>query len=62
MEIIKGNRLPMNGNEITYTAPAIVNGEIEVSIESQDIASKLKFWENALVMYVIGEDLSMNVV
>lgn len=40
----------------------IVNGEIEVSLEEQDIASELIFWENALVVYVIRENLSMNAV
>ncbi|XP_058742312.1 uncharacterized protein LOC131614775 [Vicia villosa] len=62
VEIIKGNRVPSNGIEISYTAPNVVNGEIEVSIETQDIASELQYWENSLVMYVIGEDLSMNAV
>ncbi|XP_058776403.1 uncharacterized protein LOC131650721 [Vicia villosa] len=62
VEIIKGNRVPSNGIEISYTAPDVVNGEIEVSIDTQDIASELQYWENSLVMYVIGEDLSMNAV
>jgi hypothetical protein len=31
-----------------------------VIIEEQDVESEKKFWENALIMYAIGEDLSMN--
>ncbi|XP_058768832.1 uncharacterized protein LOC131642624 [Vicia villosa] len=46
----------------TDATPSIVNGEVEVSIETQDIESELQYWEDALVMYVIGEDLSMNAV
>lgn len=62
VEIIKSNQVPSNRREITYTTPSIVNGEVEVSIENQDIESELQYWENALVMYGIGEDLSMNAV
>lgn len=57
--VIKGNQLHANGLDPSYTAPTIVNGEIEVHIEHQDISFKLKFWENALIMYVIGSELTM---
>ncbi|XP_058784779.1 uncharacterized protein LOC131659635 [Vicia villosa] len=47
---------------LKYTPPTIVNGEIEVVIEEQDIKSEMEFWENALIMYEIGEGLTMNAV
>jgi hypothetical protein len=62
VDIIKCNGLPSNGIAIEYTAPTIVNGEIEVIIEEQDVASEKQFWEHALIMYALGEDLSMNAV
>jgi hypothetical protein len=62
VDIIKCNRLPSNGIAIEYTAPTIVNGEIEVIIEEQDVESEKQFWEHALIMYALGEDLSMNAV
>ncbi|XP_058783390.1 uncharacterized protein LOC131658072 [Vicia villosa] len=62
VDIIKGNKLAVNGSVIEYNAPMLVNGEIEVHIEEQDVASEKKFWKNALIMYAIGEELSMNAV
>ncbi|XP_058753184.1 uncharacterized protein LOC131626385 [Vicia villosa] len=38
----------------------VVHGEIEVQLEEQDLVSELKFWEYALIMYAIGDELSMN--
>lgn len=45
---------------VEYVAQTLVNGEVEVEIEEDDIVTKIKFWETALIMYVLGEDLSMN--
>ncbi|CAK8560692.1 unnamed protein product [Lathyrus sativus] len=45
-----------------YVALSIVVGEIQISIEDEDVETKLKFWENSLIMYVLGGDLSMNIV
>lgn len=39
-----------------------MNEEIEVEIEDEEIASEIKFWEYALIMYAIGREISMNVV
>lgn len=57
-----GNRLPTNGMHIDFTAPTIVDGEIEVVIDEVDVESEMLFWESALIMYVLGKDLSMNAV
>ncbi|XP_058762303.1 uncharacterized protein LOC131635682 [Vicia villosa] len=62
VDIIQGNRLPSNGTELSYTAPVVVDGEMEIQIEEQDVASEKEFWRNALIMYAIGNDLSMNAV
>lgn len=47
---------------MVYIAPTVSNGEIEVEINDEDMASELQFWENALIMYVMGEDLSMRAI
>ena len=53
VDMIKRNRLPVNGIEITYTTPRVINGEIEVQIEERDVASGKYFWKKVLIMYVI---------
>ncbi|XP_058760792.1 uncharacterized protein LOC131634153, partial [Vicia villosa] len=62
VDVIKGNRLPTNGIGLEYTPPDLVDGEVEVVIDPQDIQSEIQFWENALILYAIGDDLSMNAV
>ncbi|XP_058774764.1 uncharacterized protein LOC131649031 [Vicia villosa] len=62
VDVIKGNRLASNGSMIEYTAPMLVNGELEVHIEEQDVVSEKQFWRDALIMYAIREELPMNVV
>ncbi|XP_058754195.1 uncharacterized protein LOC131627366 [Vicia villosa] len=62
VDVIKGNRTSSSGLNIEYTPPSIVNGEIEVVLEDQDVVSELKFWENALIMYVVGGNLTMTAV
>lgn len=62
VDIINGNRLPSTRKKIEYMLPKVVNGEIEVSIEECDVVYKVQFWENVVVMYVIGSNLSMNAV
>lgn len=47
---------------IDFVTPNVVNEEIEVEIEDEEIDSEIKFWESALIMYVIGREISMNVV
>lgn len=39
-----------------------MEGELEVEIEEEDVESEMKYWEASLIMYVIGKDLSLNVV
>lgn len=47
---------------IEFVAPKILEGEIEINIKVVDVESEVKFWESSLIMYVLGKDLSMNVV
>ncbi|CAK8564031.1 unnamed protein product [Lathyrus sativus] len=47
---------------IQFVAPKLVDGEIEVEIEDEDVELEVRFWEFSIIMYVIGANLSMNVV
>lgn len=40
----------------------LTSGEIEVEINDNDLASELQFWENAIMLYVLDEDLSMHAI
>lgn len=42
-----------------YVAHTMVNWEVEIEIDEDDTTSKLQIWENALIFYVLGEELSM---
>ncbi|CAK8575428.1 unnamed protein product [Lathyrus sativus] len=58
-DILSENRNTAMRSTIEYVAPTLVNEEVEVEIEEKDIGTEIKFWETALIMYVLGEDLSM---
>lgn len=60
--VSKGNHLPTHGIKLPYVAPSIVDGELEVNIDKEDVKYELQFWDNALIMYALGEELSMNAV
>ncbi|CAK8530777.1 unnamed protein product [Lathyrus sativus] len=45
-----------------FVAPKIIDGEMEIQIKEEDVEKEVKFWESALIMYVLGVDLSMNAV
>ncbi|CAJ2641905.1 unnamed protein product [Trifolium pratense] len=62
VDVLSGNRNPINGLAMEFVAPKFVNGEVEVEIEAADIESEVKFWQSSLIMYVLGGDLSMNAV
>ncbi|CAK8544926.1 unnamed protein product [Lathyrus sativus] len=47
---------------IEYVAPKLINGMIKIDIEQEDIETEIQFWDNALILYVVGNDLSMNTV
>ena len=62
VDVINENRNLAKGMEISFVAPKIINGTIVVEIEEEDVIPKLRFLESALIIYVLGGDLSMNVV
>lgn len=62
IDVISGNRIPVNGMTIEFIAQKIVEGEIKVDIEEADVESEVKFWEYAHIIYALGRYLSMNVV
>ncbi|XP_058733321.1 uncharacterized protein LOC131604923 [Vicia villosa] len=62
VDVISGNRHSTNGLQLQFVAPKVVEGKIEVEIEEKDVESEIRFWENSLIMYVIGANLSMNAV
>ncbi|CAK8539571.1 unnamed protein product [Lathyrus sativus] len=62
VDVISGNRNPGNGLKLEFIAPTIVNGIAEVRIEEADTEIEVKFWETELIMYVMGGELSMNMV
>jgi hypothetical protein len=60
VEMLNGNRNPEKGMKMEFITPKVVNGEIEVEIDEADIINEVKFWDSALIMYILGGDLSMN--
>lgn len=60
VDVISGDRHSTNGMQLQFVVPKIVEGKIEVEIEEEDVESEIRFWENSLIMYVIGTNLSMN--
>ncbi|KAL5190422.1 putative ribonuclease H protein [Glycine soja] len=62
VDAVSDNRNPSKGLYMEYVAPNVVNGEVEIEIEEDDIATEMKFWETTLILYALGEDLSMNAV
>lgn len=60
MDVISGNRHSSNGMQLQFVAPKVVEGRIEIEIKDKEVESEIRFWENSLIMYVIGANLSMN--
>lgn len=60
VDVISDNQNPTKGKSMEYVAPVVTNGEIEVEINDEDIVSELLLWENVLILYVMGENLSMH--
>lgn len=45
-----------------FNTPNLVNGEIEITIEDTNVAKELELWENAVILFALGETLTMNAV
>lgn len=62
VDVISDNCNPAKGRSMEGVSLTVVNGEIEVEINADDEAYELQFWENALILYELGENLSMHSV
>lgn len=62
VDVIQGNRNLNRGMTVEFGSPKIINGEIKIVIEEVDVAEELELWEHALILFSLGEPLSMNVV
>ncbi|XP_058732715.1 uncharacterized protein LOC131604280 [Vicia villosa] len=62
VDVLSENRNPSKGLTIQYVAPSLVDGEVEIEIEEDDVQSEILFWENALILYALGENFSMNMI
>lgn len=62
VDVISDNRNPAKGRPMEYVAPTLVNGEVVIKIEEEDVESELYFWKNALILCVLGADLSMSML
>ncbi|CAK8540592.1 unnamed protein product [Lathyrus sativus] len=62
VDVIRGNQNTMNGMDIQYVAPKIIDGQVEVEIAEEDVESEVWFYETSLIMYVIGTNLSTHAI
>lgn len=47
---------------VDFVAPTFVNGKAKVTIDESDVSGELEFWEILIILFALGESLSMNVV
>ncbi|XP_058722177.1 uncharacterized protein LOC131593630 [Vicia villosa] len=47
---------------MSYVTTTKIEGEFDLEIEEDDVTSEVQFWENTLILYGMGEDLSMTAV
>ena len=47
---------------VDFVAPTFVNGKAKVTIDDSDVSGELEFWENLIILFALGESLSMNAV
>ncbi|XP_058774240.1 uncharacterized protein LOC131648504 [Vicia villosa] len=62
VEIIQGNRDLNRGMVVEFVAPQLINGKEMILIEDSDVADELLHWENAIILFALGETLSMHAV
>ncbi|XP_058733882.1 uncharacterized protein LOC131605554 [Vicia villosa] len=62
VDIIQGNRNINRGMAIEYVPPQFVNGEEKIVIEDCDVEDEIRYWENAVIIFALGESLSMHAV
>lgn len=62
VEVIQGNRSLNRGMAVDFIAPTFVNGKAEITIDESDVSEELEFWENSIILFALGQSLSMNAV
>lgn len=62
VEVIQGNRSLNRGMAVDFVAPTFVNGKAKITIDESDVSGELEFWENSIILFALGESLSMNAV
>ncbi|XP_058746852.1 uncharacterized protein LOC131619814 [Vicia villosa] len=62
VDVLAENRNLAKGLSMQYVAPTVTSEGIEIEIEEDDIASEVQYWETTLILYAMGEELSMNMV
>ena len=62
VDVLTENRNKTKGLEMKYIAPTVIDGRMEIEIDEEDANREALHWKNSLIMYVLGEDLSMHSV
>ncbi|XP_058774196.1 uncharacterized protein LOC131648458 [Vicia villosa] len=62
VEILQGNRNLNRGMQVEFVATQFFEGNEKVIIEAEDVAEELNYWENAIILFALGETLSMHAV
>src|SRR3954469_25509110 len=47
---------------VEFVAPQIINGAEKIVIEECDVTDELNYWDNAIILFALGETLSMHAV
>ena len=53
--MFKNNRAAINGMNLTYIPPQVLNGQTMVQLEEKEVQIEEEKWKCALIAYVIGE-------
>ncbi|XP_058783726.1 uncharacterized protein LOC131658451 [Vicia villosa] len=47
---------------VGFVAPELINGKETITIDEADVTEEIKYWENAIILFALGETLSMHAV
>lgn len=50
---------PNHGVKMDFVAPEVVEGEVVIAIEEKDVASEVELSENGLILFAVGEELTV---
>lgn len=53
--IVRGNQLTAKGNPLSFIAPVLNDGKAVAQLDKLEVDKLSAAWENAIVMYVVGE-------